>query len=135
MARSLSKLWHGLPTVPPTRDAPSSRRLDLAVIVAVAIAGVVQVAVNQVVHVVAVGDRLVSAARPMTVALVVAFACVLGRAFGRVCRPDFQLVLLDAGLAHVVQVAIVQVIDMTVVLNGCVPAAGTMPMRMAGMSM
>jgi hypothetical protein len=62
-----------------------SRNLDLAVVVAVVAVRVVQVAVHQVIDVVAVRHGLVAAARAVLVALVVLAAGVLRRA-GRAGR-------------------------------------------------
>jgi len=70
-----------------------------------------------------------AAAGPMTMVLVVAFAGVIGRAVGGIGRPDFQLVLLDTGLAHVVEMAVVQVIDVAIVPDGFVAAVRTVLVR------
>jgi hypothetical protein len=80
--------------------------------------GVVQVAVHQEVHVVAVGDLRVAAARPMHMVLRVAAAGVARRASGGVGRVDRQRVLIDVAFVGVVQVAVVQVIDVAAVLDG-----------------
>src|SRR4051794_480601 len=98
--------------------------LDAAVVVAVVAVGAVQVAVHQVVGVVAVRDRLVAAAGAVAVGRVVGAAGVGGGAGRRVGRVDGQHVLLDPGAGGVVQVAVVQVIDVAVVADGGVPAAG-----------
>lgn len=93
-------------------------------VVAVAAVGVVQVAFDQVVHVVAVGHRGVAAAGAVAVVGVVAGAQVLGRAFGGVLRVDRQLVFVDVVAVGVVQVAVVQVVHVAVVLDRGVTAVG-----------
>jgi hypothetical protein len=100
--------------------------LHLAVVVAVVAVRVVQVAVDQVVGVVAVRHRFVAAAGTVAVALVVTAAGVLRGAIGRVGRADLDRMALDAAFAHVVQVAVVQVIDVVAVLDGGVAAGWAM---------
>jgi hypothetical protein len=82
--------------------------------------------VNQVVGVIAVRDRFMSATRPVFVLLVVLAAIVPWRAVCRIHGAHLDLVLLDAALAHVVQVAVVQVIGVLGVLDGLVAAIGAM---------
>ena len=91
----------------------------------------VQVALNQIVDVVAVGNGLVAAAVTVPVALVVHAAIVVGRAAGRVGAANGQMMFLDAGGPHVVQMAVVQVIDMALVLNGHMAAIDAMLMIVA----
>jgi hypothetical protein len=88
-------------------------------------------AVYQVIDVVAVRHRFVAAIRAMLVGLVVLAAGVLGRARGGVGAADRQLVLLDASLAHVVQVAVMQIVDMVAMFDGRVTAVGPMLVRMS----
>jgi hypothetical protein len=108
-----------------------SGELNLAVIVAVVAVGMVQMPVHQVIDVVAVRHRFVAAVRAMLVGLVVLAAGVLGCARGRVGAADRQLVLLDAPLAHVVQVAVVQVVNMVAVLYGRVTAIESVLVRVS----
>ena len=82
-----------------------------AVVVAVVAVGVMEVAVDQVVDVIAVGDGGVAAVGAMLVAFFVAFAGVFGGAVGGVGFVDGEGMLLDPILFDVVQVAVVQVID------------------------
>jgi len=81
------------------------------VVVAVVAVRVVQVALHQVIDVIAVRDRRVAAIRAVLVALVVVAAIVLGSAAGRVRRVDRQGVVFNFAAGLVVQVAVVQVID------------------------
>jgi hypothetical protein len=96
--------------------------VDLAVVVAVVTVRVMQVAVHQVIDVIAVRHRLMAAAGAMLMRRVVGAAGVLRRAGAGVGAADFQLVVLDTGLAVVVQVAVVQVIDVVAVLDRRVAA-------------
>lgn len=98
-------------------------QLDRPVVVAVPAVGMVQVASDQVVEVVAVGDRLVAAALAMTVDGVVRAARVLRRAVPRVPAVDGEPVLVHVIAMMMVQVTVVQVVDMPLVIDGGVAAA------------
>src|SRR5205807_2193763 len=106
----------------------------LAVVVAVAAVRVVQMALHQVIGVVAVRHGFMAAARAVLVGLVMAAAGVLGRAFAGVLLAHRQLVLFHVLALNVVQVAIVQVIDVAVMLDGGVPAAGAVLMVVVGVA-
>jgi len=84
---------------------------------------VVQVVVHQVVGVIAVRHRLVAAARPMPVARLVPRASVVRRAPVWVRLAHRDRVLVDVILVGVMQVAIVQEIDVAVVLDRGVAAS------------
>jgi len=93
------------------------------VIVAVILVGVVEVAANQVVDMVAVGDGLMSAVGTMNVVGLVALALVLrGAAVGvGVARRDRMLVhMVSMG---VVEVAVMEVVEVPLVAHCRVPAA------------
>jgi hypothetical protein len=104
------------------------------VIVAVSIVWVVQVAVHQVIGVVAVRHSFVAAARAVLVRLGVSAAVVAGSAIRRVSCVDRQSVLLHPAAGVVVQVAVVEVIDVPFVLDAGVPAAGAVLVRVIRMS-
>ena len=93
---------------------------------------VVQVAVDQIVDVIAVRHRLMSATGPMLVSRLMAFAAVLGRAAVGVGRRHFDHVLIDRVCVWVMQMPIVQVIDMIAVAHRRVAAVRTMRMRVVG---
>jgi hypothetical protein len=85
------------------------------VVVAVVAVRVVQAAVDQIIDVVAV--------RHLLVAAVLVLALTRGRGAGvRVGRADGQYVLVVVALVFGVQTAVVQVIDVAVVLDACVAA-------------
>jgi hypothetical protein len=100
--------------------------LDRPVVVAVIAVGVVEAAVDEVVDVVAVGHGLVPAPGAVDVLGVVdgGDARLDGVAPGGVARADGQDVLVDLAVGDVVEVPVVEVIDVAVVLDGGVPAAG-----------
>jgi hypothetical protein len=85
---------------------------------------VVQVAVHQVVNMVAMRHGLMTATGAMFVAFIMRPAVVLRRATRRVAAVDVKLVFLNSSLAHVMQMPVVQVIHVTVVLDARVPATG-----------
>jgi hypothetical protein len=91
-----------------------------------------QVSVNEVVDVIAVRHGLVTASDPMHVRGVMPTAPVRRRAGGGIGVGDVEAVLLDHGPVLMMQVAVVQIIDVTIVQDGGVPAAGAMRVRMIG---
>lgn len=94
--------------------------------VAVALARVVQVAVDEIVHVVAVRDGLVSAAGAVDVAGFVSVAGVVGRAPGGVGVAHLDAVLVHVVFVREVQMAVVEVVHVIAVLDRGVTAAGAM---------
>jgi hypothetical protein len=93
---------------------------------------VVQVSIDQVVDVIAVGHRLMAAVRAMVVVSGVLATIVVRSALRRVGGGHLQMVLFDALRPHVVQMAIVQVIDVALVADGRVATAGTVLVSMPG---
>jgi hypothetical protein len=100
-------------------------------VVAVIAVRVVQVAIHQIIDMVAVGDRLVAACWAVAVILRVSGTAVLRRAAGGVGRVDCQLVFLDLGTLDVVQMAVVQVIDVAIMQNPGVAAIGAVLVRVS----
>jgi hypothetical protein len=94
------------------------------VVVAVAVVDVVQVALDQVVRVIAMRHGRVSAARAVDVAGGVAGAAVVRGAPGGVGRVDGDRVLVDVIAMDAVQVAIVEIVDVTGVLDRGMAATG-----------
>lgn len=95
-------------------------------IVAVAFVCMVKVAIDDVVGVVAVGDRFVSARGAVSVILGVAGAVMGWRAGGRVLGVHGEGVLIDVVTMDVVQVSIVEEVLVTVVLDRLVSAVRAM---------
>jgi hypothetical protein len=94
------------------------------VVVAVIAVRVVQVTADQVVDVISVRDRLVTAAWSMFVIVLVLVAVVPRRAVGGVGVGHRDRVGLDAVGRVVVQLPVVQVVDVVVMADGRVPAGG-----------
>jgi hypothetical protein len=103
--------------------------LNLAVIVAVIAVRMMQVAVHQVVHVIAMRDGLVPATRSVLVALVVTAAVMARSASRGVGAADRQRMFLDRVAVLVVQMAVVQAIDVPFVDDPRVPAVGAVRVR------
>src|SRR5688572_3982471 len=78
---------------------------DGSVVVAVVAVRVVQVAVHKVVHMVAVGDRLVTAAGAVLVARLMSAAVMARRTGVRVDRADGEDVLVHMVAVHIMQVS------------------------------
>ena len=89
---------------------------------------VVQVAVDQVVDVVAMRPGLVTAARPVDMVRVMSTAAVGRRAVRRVGRGDRDHMLIDVIPVRMMQMTIVEVIDVSLVDDGLVAAIGTVDM-------
>ena len=99
------------------------RLLEGAVVVAVVAMRMMQVSVDQIVDVIAVGHRLVAAPGPVLMSGLMAFAPVLLRAALGVLCGYLDHVLVDVVCVRVMQVPIVQIIDMIPVAHGGVAAA------------
>ena len=97
-------------------------------IVAVVAVRMVQVAVDEVVHVVAVWHGFVAAARAVLVVGGVGLAVVVRSACVGVLRADLDRMLVVVPLVGVMKVAVVQIVDVAVVFDGSVPAAGAVDM-------
>lgn len=104
-----------------------------AVVVAVAVVGMVQVAGDEIVGVAAVLHRLVLAAVVVPVGGLVAAAGVSRRAGVGVRRRHRHGMLVDVTLVRVVQVAFVQIVRVAVMQHGRVAAIGAVPVTMIGM--
>jgi hypothetical protein len=87
-----------------------------------------QVAAHQVIDVIPVRHRLVAAARTMNVIGGVAGTRVLRRAAIRVCRGDRKHVFVDMIAMHMVQMAVMQIVDVTVVADRNMAALRSVPM-------
>jgi hypothetical protein len=92
------------------------------VIVAVAPVRVMQMTVDDVVGVVAVGDRVVAAAGAVLVGAIVLAAVVRRRARGRVRAAYGERVLVDVVAVDVMEMAVVKEVLMAIVLDRLVAA-------------
>ena len=97
--------------------------LELSMVVAVAIVLVMQVAIDQVIDMVAVRDRRVSASRSVHVVGRVGRAGMSAGAGGWVMSRNLQDMLFDHPVeGRVMQVSIVEVVDMSIMFDCRMPA-------------
>lgn len=92
----------------------------------------VQVAIDQVVDVVAMRNRLVTTSRAVLVARLMSGALVIGRAAIGVRSGDLDLVLVNVVGVHVMEMAVMQIIDVIAMLDSRVTAAGAVLVRVVG---
>jgi hypothetical protein len=105
--------------------------LELSMVVAVAIVLVMQVAIDQVIDMVAVRDRRVSASRSVHVVGRVGRAGMSAGAGGWVMSRDLQDMLFDHSVeGRVMQVSIVEVVDMSIMFDCRMPAVFSVDMVM-----
>jgi hypothetical protein len=97
-------------------------------VVAVIAMRMVQPSAHEVVDVITVRHGFVSAGRAMLVR-----TASLGSAVHRVCRADRDDMFVDMVAVHMVQMAIMQIIDMAVMANRRMPTVRAMRMDMIGM--
>ena len=94
-------------------------------IVAVVAVGVMQMALDEVVRVVAVGHSLVATPGTVLVGRVVVATGMVSRAIVGVLRAHRNGVLVAMTVMHVMQMTVVQVVRVPVVVHSRVPAIGT----------
>ena len=91
-----------------------------------AVVRVMQVILDQVINVIAMWNRLVSAVRAMNVILVVRSTVMVGSAVRRIGAAHLNPVLVDMVALNTVQVAVVKIVDMAIVLHRRMTAGRTM---------
>ncbi|MCP9448884.1 MAG: hypothetical protein NNA21_02325 [Nitrospira sp.] len=99
-------------------------------VVAMGSMGEVQMAGNQVINMVAVGNSLMAAGGAMAVARLVTATTMGRRAGNRVLLRDIQTMFVDMIAMEVMQVAVMQIIRVAVMKNGRMAAPGSMLMTM-----
>jgi hypothetical protein len=100
-------------------------------VVAMALMRMVKVSIDEIIDVVSVRDRRMPTSRPMHVVFLVPGASMPPGASIRIHRCHTEGMLFDTSIGGLVmQVAIMEVVDMVVVLNGGVPALRSMNMVM-----
>jgi hypothetical protein len=92
------------------------------VVVAVIAMRMMQVAFHQIIGVIAVRDRFVAAAGAVAMFFVVASAIVARSTCRGICSADGQPVLLDTGFGHMVQMAVMEIVYVSVMFDACVAA-------------
>jgi hypothetical protein len=85
-----------------------------------------QVAIDEIADMVAVRHSLVPASRSMDMASVVTGTSVIRRATDRVRRVDLDHMLVNMTIVHVMQVAIVKVVDVVAMAHARVAASWAM---------
>lgn len=90
----------------------------------------VKVAINQVVHMVAVRNRLMPTARSMDMACIMSTAMVCRSTGVRIGFRHRNHVLIDVAIVGMMQVSVMEVVDMSIMQDGLVPTAGAMDMFM-----
>lgn len=110
--------------------------LDFPMVVAMTIVGMVQMPIDQIIDVVAVRNRWVSATRPMHMVGAVARAGMPPGATRRIFAGNLDDMLFHLAVGcRVVQVSIVEVIDMAVVLDSGMATALAMDVVVVAMMM
>lgn len=107
--------------------------LNGPVVVTMVAVWVVQVALHQVVGVIAVGHRLVSAAGAVDMARLVPTTIVQWSTDSRIDAVDRQGVLVDVPKVRMMQMPFMKVIGMAFVYDGRMTTTGTMHVIVAGM--
>src|SRR5215831_16361757 len=95
-------------------------------VVAVTVMRMVQMAIYQVVHMIAVRHGLMATVFAVNVPLVVRRAVVVWRTLLGICRIDVNAVLVEVIAMSVVQVAVVKIVRMAVMPHGRMAAVGAM---------
>jgi hypothetical protein len=103
------------------------------VIITVVAVGMVQVTVDEIVHMVSMRDRFVTAARSMNVSSIMSGAAMVGRATIRILVAHFNPMFVHMIRVRMVQMAIVEIIHMVAVPNGNVTAVRSMRVVVVGM--
>lgn len=92
-----------------------------------------QMTVDQVIQVIAVGHRFVAAGGAVDMTMLVLAALVIGCALVLVALVDTETVLVHMTFMHVVKVAVMKIIDMVAMLDCGMPASIAMLVLMVGM--
>lgn len=95
---------------------------------------VVEVAIDEVIDMVAVGNGFMAAAGAVNMVSGMAGAGVAAGAGGRIGGGDFEGVFVEVAFMGMVEVTIVQVVDVAIVDDGGVAAAGAMHVRVVGVN-
>jgi hypothetical protein len=94
--------------------------------------GMVQVSIDQIIDVAAMGNRLMTAARAMPMRRIMAAAAMIGRAALGIFFCHLDHVFIGATRMRMLEMAVVEVIDVAMMSNRDVTAAGPVNVRMIG---
>ncbi|SDA19063.1 hypothetical protein SAMN05216315_11132 [Nitrosospira sp. Nsp18] len=124
-------LTSGCPNPIVTRPAiPGSCHRNCPVIIAMVVMRVMEVAIDKIVHVIAMRHGFMAAVRSMYMFLRMARALMFRRTAFRIGRGYVYHMLIEMVAVRVMQMPVMQVIDMPVVHDTCVAAFGSMRMSM-----
>jgi hypothetical protein len=104
------------------------------VIVAVITVWMMEPAVDQIVDVIAMRDRLMAASGPMHMLGVVSRVSEFRRAAGRVLGAHLDDMFFDNVALLMVEMAVVEIVDVVAVLNGDMTASRAVLVRMIGVN-
>jgi hypothetical protein len=90
-----------------------------------------EMSMDQIIHMISVRHRLVAAAGAMAMSLLMLAAIMIGGAVRGIIAIHFQAMFLHDGPGHVMEMAIMEVIDVAIVLDPRMPALGSMLMRVS----
>jgi hypothetical protein len=102
------------------------------VIVAMIAMRVVQASVDQVISMVSMRNRFMTATWAMLMRRIVSYSAMLWVAPIRIRRANFDHVFVCAPVFNVLQMAMVKIVEVVLMLNGDVAATRTMQMRLIG---
>jgi hypothetical protein len=89
----------------------------------------VQVSINQIIDVVPMWNRLMTAARPMPMRRIMSATTVLWRTSIGIRCSYFDYVFIDTPVMHMMQMAVVEIIDVALMSNRDMTAAWTVDVR------
>jgi hypothetical protein len=107
-------------------------QFDRAVVIAVIAVRMVQVAIDEIIDVVPMRHGFVTARRAVNVARLMAATVVIRSALVGIFRIDRERMLVDVIAVHVMQMAVVQIVDMIVVLDRRMPTVRAVLMVVVG---
>lgn len=110
----------------------ASGQFEGPVIVAMAAVRVVQMAIDEIVRVVAMRNRFMAAVCAVDMIRSMAAALVVRSAAVRICGGDFDSVLIDMVAVDMVKMAVVQIVDMPGVMDGDMAAIAAMLVAVVG---
>jgi hypothetical protein len=102
-------------------------------IIAMVAMRMMQVAINQIVHMVPMRHRLVAASGPMHVTRAVTGAAMLRSALAGIGRGDLDDMFIDVVAMDMMEMPVMQIVNMAVMMDGRMTAIRAVNMRMIGM--
>ena len=111
----------------------ASGQFEGPVIVAMAAVRVVQMAIDEIIRVVAMRNRLMAAAGTVDMICGMAAALVVRGATVRICGGDFDHMLIDMVPVDMVEMAVVQIVNMPGMMDGDMAAIAAVLVAVVGM--